>query len=229
MWYNKHMKRPMTNSIVLHHSVTPQSWGMAKTIEFITRSHIARGLAYDGKPAYHLMIGKNWQAITRPENTVGYHSGVWSKNLTSFAIMLAGNFNVDTPTDYQIEKLREAVTKYSKLYNVNKLELHRDIKPTACPGMLITHDWLQENDIMCYNQSMNCEKEISELNTEIGRVTEERDECRDALKQETQNHKDSLDHLDGCKESLEKCRESDAGRDSVIQNVYNAVKNWIKE
>lgn len=154
------MRRFYTDKIVVHHSVTPQDWDQAKTLDLITRSHKNRGLAYDGNPAYHVIIGKNWQALVRPEDSVGYHSGSWWTNRTSLAVCLVGNFNVDNPTDYQLAKLSDQLKSWKKKYNVqrSKILLHRNIKSTACPGMKITQDTITDllkEDLDSLRKSIN--------------------------------------------------------------------------
>jgi hypothetical protein len=140
--------------------VTPQAWDQAKTLKLITASHKKRGLAYDGNPAYHVIIGKNWQALVRPEDSVGYHSGSWWTNRTSLAVCLVGNFNVDNPTDYQLAKLGSQLKNWSNKYNIrrNRIYLHRQVRSTACPGMKITQQTItsvMQEDLDSLRRSVN--------------------------------------------------------------------------
>ncbi len=134
------MNRLLTTTLVIHHSVTPQNWDQQPTVDLILQSHIARGLAYDGHIAYHLLVGKDWTYVGRPINSVGYHAGNWLVNLSSIAICLVGNFNNDMPTPWQEQELRKYLTLYKNL----SLKLHKEVRlqPTACPGDHITHPYL---------------------------------------------------------------------------------------
>ncbi len=138
------MNRLYTSKIVTHHSVTPQDWDMKRTVDLILLSHKQRGLAYDGNIAYHFLIGKDWTYQGRPINSVGYHAGNWLVNLSSVAICLAGNFNVDKPTKYQEKELVRLVNEIKCKYSLKNeaIKLHREIHATACPGMNITNDYI---------------------------------------------------------------------------------------
>lgn len=181
------MKRLTTNSILIHHSVTPQEWGKAQTVNNIASSHIKRGLnAPGGDISYHFLIGKDWTYQCRPLNTVGYHAGKWAANLTSVAICIVGNFNDDKPTEYQQKELARLVGEMRGHFGKLTIKLHREIKLTACPGGNITHGLIQ-SILTKYGNMKDMDKvqllheEIRKLNTEIGRVTKERDSYKEAL------------------------------------------------
>lgn len=131
------MNRLFTSYVVVHHSVTPQGDTQKKAMQRILSAHQANGLAYDGKIAYHFVIGKNWVAVGRPVNSVGYHAGNWQKNLTSVAICLVGNFTIDTLNDYQRKELRSLINSLLTQYRLGKDRVlrHGEIKATACPGI----------------------------------------------------------------------------------------------
>jgi len=137
------MRRPITNKIVIHHSAS-DDWGQEETIKKFTQWHKSRGLAHDGNPAYHVLIGKDWQALVRPYDTVGYHSGNWAVNLSSLAICLVGNFDDETLTKYQEKKLSDQIFNWENDYSIKKILFHRDVKPTSCPGKNITHEYIDE-------------------------------------------------------------------------------------
>jgi hypothetical protein len=130
------MLKLYTNKIVVHHAVMPQDWPQAKAMSAILSAHRSAGLAYDGRIAYHWVIGDGWTAQGRPDNTVGYHAGNWLVNLSSVAICLMGNFNDNKLTPYQTKWLTEKLWDYMADYNLNRsaIKLHRNISATACPG-----------------------------------------------------------------------------------------------
>jgi len=137
------MKRLATRYIVVHHSVTPRSWDMQKTLTVIGNSHKDRRLlAGQGMTAYHLMISGNWTAITRPEDSVGYHANNYPVNLTSYAVCLTGNFQVDNLTKYQKNRLEGEIRRLKALYPNVKVIGHREASSTACPGRNITPEYI---------------------------------------------------------------------------------------
>ena len=134
------MNRIITTSLVLHHSVTPIEWDKDQTVDLIHRSHLSRGLIPDGYPmAYHFLVGHDWTFQGRPTQSVGYHAGNWLVNLSSIALCLVGNFNMNKPTAWQEKELRKYLTLFKNL----NLRLHRDIKSTACPGYNVTKEYLR--------------------------------------------------------------------------------------
>lgn len=236
------MNRLLTTKIVYHHSVTPQRWDKEKTVDLIARSHIQRGLnAPGGDISYHFLIGHNWTYQCRPMKTVGYHAGHYPTNLTSVAICLVGNFNVDTPTLYQNKELARLTDEIQDKYGVLKRVLHRDIKSTACPGYNVTIDTIESilNKYGKLNPMIEkLQKEIRALNTEIGRVTKERDTARDNHEKEVQSHKDTLEHLRGAEADREKITkeknkykdlaEKCTGAESKYELLKLAILNLLK-
>lgn len=114
----------------------PQDWDKEKTMKAIYNAHKMNGLLPGGQISYHWVIGNNWEAEGRAQNTVGYHAGNWLANLSSVAICLNGNFQNDQPTDYQKEKLTAKIMKFMEYYGLEKksIKLHRNFTATACPG-----------------------------------------------------------------------------------------------
>lgn len=125
------MKRLLTQSIVLHHTVYPISWDKTKTAYSIQRQHKAS--------PYHLVIGKNWNVVMRDIKDVTWHAGNWPVNLTSIAIALNGNFTVDKMTMYQKESLGYWLRHLMKEYGLKRqhIKLHKEVRigSTACPGI----------------------------------------------------------------------------------------------
>lgn len=163
--------RTATKYVVVHHSVTPQEWGMKQTMELIKSAHKNAGLAYDGFPAYHYIIGNDWACEGRPENTVGYHAGVWSINLESVAVCLVGNFNENKLTSYQKSELQRILKKWTGQYDIelDHVKLHRELKATACPGNNITKDLIYQllKDTVMEDQ---LKRKIEELTAQVKRL-----------------------------------------------------------
>lgn len=137
------MKRLTTRYIVIHHSVTPRSWDMNKTLDVIGRSHKDRNLlAGLGMTAYHLIIGGSYAGLTRPEDSVSWHAGNYPVNLVSYAVCLTGNFQVDNLTKYQKNRLEGEIRRLKAEYPNAKVIGHRDAKNTACPGRNISPEYI---------------------------------------------------------------------------------------
>jgi len=137
------MRRLATRYICIHHSATPQDWGQTKFLDIIGRSHRDRGLlAGQGFVAYHLCIGHNWTAITRPEDSVGYHANNYAVNLTSYAVCVVGNFQADNLNSYQKNRLEGEIRRLKAQYPHAKVIGHRDASNTACPGRNIPPEYI---------------------------------------------------------------------------------------
>lgn len=117
--------------IVLHHSVTPQSWDKTQTMNNIKGSH-------SGVSPYHRVIGKDWVFTDTNMLEVKFHAGNYPVNLESVAVCLAGNFVNDTLTAHQVNQLRATLKEWMLKYGIKRanIKLHREVRlsPTACPG-----------------------------------------------------------------------------------------------
>jgi hypothetical protein len=141
------ISRKSTEYIVVHHSVTPHEEPLSAAVARIRRSHVSNGLAYDGNPAYHVIVATDGIALVRPENSMGYHAGNYRINQRSLAICLVGNFSTGMPTEYQKKKLALQIHHWQKQYKVSRsaVLLHRQIKATQCPGNHIADPkWLSD-------------------------------------------------------------------------------------
>lgn len=142
------MNRLLTRYIVIHHTVIPQDWAQTPTMNLILATHTKAGLAYDGEIAYHYVIGKDWAAVGRPESSVGYHAGNWLINLQSIAICLNGNFNTDSPNDFQAAALENLLPHLMAKYGItrDRIKLHSEVRdePTQCPGKHLSQDYISK-------------------------------------------------------------------------------------
>lgn len=125
------MNRTKTVTIVLHHSVTPQTWGKDQTMNNIKGSHA-------GVSPYHRVIGKDWVFTDTNLLEVKWHAGNYPVNLESVAVCLAGNFVNDTLTANQQTQLRNTLKEWMLKWGIKRanIKLHREVRiqPTACPG-----------------------------------------------------------------------------------------------
>lgn len=139
------------NAIVIHHSADPQK-DSDKALNNINQTHkkalhpTPNGYGYH--IAYHFVIMKDGNVIkTRPIKEIGYHAGNWDVNTKSVGICLSWNFEVEKPTKEQLEAMRDLISELQSGYwNKLEIKLHREIKPTACPGKNFTRELLVEPD-----------------------------------------------------------------------------------
>lgn len=125
--------------IVVHHSVTPQYQDIDEAVERISREHQERlhpdANGFGLHVAYHYIIdAKGNTRNTRPLSEIGYHAGNWEINEKSVGICILGNYENDTPTKDSLDTLAALSKEITRVYGVETVCGHRDIKATACPG-----------------------------------------------------------------------------------------------
>mgnify|MGYP002508483658 CR=1 FL=1 len=113
--------------IVIHHTASTAK----ETVEQIHNFHINNnGWAGIG---YHFYIRKDGTIYRgRPEKYVGAHCENY--NSVSLGICLEGNFEIEKPTEKQIQSVTDLVKYLRKKYGDFKLVGHKDLNATACPG-----------------------------------------------------------------------------------------------
>lgn len=113
-------------------------------------------IAHDGKEQFSRILGshlrrwaENGIAYTwiieedgelkkgRGEWSIGYHAGVWVENLISIGVCLAGDFTKHDATIAQYKTLSKLIVDIMVRWriSIHNWDLHKDIKPTACPGI----------------------------------------------------------------------------------------------
>lgn len=122
----KHMsKRSSTNRIILHHAA-------AKTAspEQIHEWHLNNGWSGAG---YHFLVRKNGKIYRlRPENMIGAHAS--GNNYDSIGICFEGDFMSETMSDTQAKAGAELVSYLKNKYGISKVQRHKDVGATDCPG-----------------------------------------------------------------------------------------------
>lgn len=108
-------------SIVVHHSVTPLSVSLEKSVQSFNANHKARlhptpnslGLHI----AYHYVIAADGRfQKTRHLDEVGFHASDLGINNTSVGICFTGNFDIEKPTVDQIKTFQYLREELEKLY-----------------------------------------------------------------------------------------------------------------
>jgi len=132
-------KRSSTKRAIIHHSASADV--SAATIH---QWHLNQGWSGIG---YQFVIRANG-AIERgrPEWAIGSHSGP-KGNGDSIGIVLAGNFEIDKPTEAQMASLAWLIKEYLEpKYGELKILGHKDVMATACPGAMFP--WAKLNEML---------------------------------------------------------------------------------
>jgi N-acetyl-anhydromuramyl-L-alanine amidase AmpD len=113
--------------IVVHHTASTAK----ETVEQIHNFHVNNnGWAGIG---YHFYIRKDGIIYRgRPEKYVGAHCENY--NSVSIGICLEGNFEIEQPTNEQLQSLSELIHNLKQKYGNVQVVGHRDLNATACPG-----------------------------------------------------------------------------------------------
>ena len=122
---NNMTNRSTTKRIILHHAEASKC-----TAEDIHRWHLNNGWAGAG---YHFLVRKDGSVYRlRPENKVGAHAQ--GANSNSIGICFEGAYMTETMPQAQINAGKELVAYLKKKYGISKVQAHRDVCSTSCPG-----------------------------------------------------------------------------------------------
>lgn len=125
--FNGLSKRNTTKRIILHNSGTLAR----QTVETIHNYH-KNILRYAGI-GYHYYVRQDGSIYQgRPDNTVGAHA--YGLNSDSIGICFEGNFDKEVMGDLQRQAGQELVAHIKNKYNITKIQAHRDVNQTSCPG-----------------------------------------------------------------------------------------------
>lgn len=117
--------RESTRRIILHHSACENC-----TPEDIHRWHINNGWAGAG---YHFLVRKDGKIYRlRPEDKVGAHA--YGNNYNSIGICAEGNFETEEMSEVQKNAIKELVSYLKNKYGIDKVQKHKDVNATDCPG-----------------------------------------------------------------------------------------------
>lgn len=117
--------RQTTDRIILHHSAS----SVARA-EDIHRWHLNNGWEGAG---YHFLVRKDGKVYRmRSEEKIGAHA--YMNNYNSIGICFEGNFEVEEMPGVQVQSGKELVAYLKNKYHINKVQGHRDVNSTSCPG-----------------------------------------------------------------------------------------------
>lgn len=135
------------NFIILHHSLTPRE---TTSFEAINNNHKEKWdfkSSLDFYIGYHYFIdGKGKVHQGRADADAGAHCYQADMNYKSIGVCLAGNFDVERPSDAQISATAQLLRSLMKKHNIplENLKFHREYAPKSCPGGNIKENFFKE-------------------------------------------------------------------------------------
>lgn len=118
-------KRTKTERIILHHAEASVC-----SAEDIHRWHKQKGWSGAG---YHFLVRKDGSIYRmRPEDKVGAHA--YGSNYNSIGICAEGKYMEEEMPVAQKNSIIELVSELKKKYNITKVQKHKDVCATSCPG-----------------------------------------------------------------------------------------------
>lgn len=117
--------RSRTTRIILHHAAAKSC-----TAEQIHQWHLNNGWSGAG---YHFLVRKDGKIYRlRPENKVGAHAS--GSNSDSLGVCFEGDFMSETMGELQRKAGAELVSYLKNKYGISKVQRHKDVGATDCPG-----------------------------------------------------------------------------------------------
>lgn len=117
--------RTKTERIILHHAEASVC-----SAEDIHRWHKQKGWSGAG---YHFLVRKDGSIYRmRPEDKVGAHA--YGSNYNSIGICAEGKYMEEEMPVAQKNSIIELVSELKKKYNITKVQKHKDVCATSCPG-----------------------------------------------------------------------------------------------
>lgn len=134
--------------IVLHHSLTRRDITTFTAVNNYHKQKWNFKSALGYYIGYHYFIdcqGKVYQG--RKDEEVGAHCQEARKNFNSLGICLAGNFDIELPSQAQEKSLKTLITDLMAKHKIPgaNLKFHRDYAPyKTCPGKNIKDDFYEK-------------------------------------------------------------------------------------
>lgn len=155
-WNGKLSNRKATNRIILHHAESKSC-----TADDIHSWHLANGWAGIG---YHFFVRKDGSIYRgRPENVIGSHAK--GSNSDSIGICFEGSYMTETMGQTQINAGRELVSYLKKKYGISKVQKHKDVCSTNCPGTNFPFDQIVNGTVVTTPTSTSTPQPASNAKT----------------------------------------------------------------
>lgn len=140
--------------VILHHTAVSRDKNSA---QLIATDNYHKSLKFPKSQlgyyvGYHYLIEPDGtEHQTRKENENGAHTKQGNLNYTSIGICLTGNFDVEDPTEEQLETLKKRLAKIKMAYDGVEVEPHRKhavnkdgIPYKTCCGNLFTDEMIDD-------------------------------------------------------------------------------------
>lgn len=128
--------------VILHHTGNDHP---SNQLDLTNRYHRGKEFPHSRRGfnvGYHYFLERSGHGIQcRDEDEEGAHTKGW--NFSSIAIALAGNFDIEDPTEAQRRALALLIRDIKTRHRIpiqNILE-HRDVAQTSCPGSRLYKRW----------------------------------------------------------------------------------------
>ena len=138
--------------IVIHHSASPAATWQGRYYFKIRAAAIRRWHLHQGfnEIGYHFVIDRDGLVEEGQSlDKTGAHCRPGRRNHISIGICLAGNFEYESPTVYQMQALLELVKQLKQRYGIstNMVELHGNVQgaSTVCPGRFFPAVYFYDN------------------------------------------------------------------------------------
>lgn len=153
--------RQTTDRIILHHSASSVA-----SAEDIHRWHLGNGWEGAG---YHFLVRKDGKVYRmRPEAKTGAHA--YMNNYNSLGICFEGNFEVEEMPEVQVQSGKELVAYLKNKYGINKVQGHRDVNNTSCPGRNFKFNEIangQATDVVIEKPQQNATGKIADIQSTL--------------------------------------------------------------
>lgn len=120
--------------LVVHHTALTDDVQLVK----VNESHRRQGYSlssYGYYVAYHFFIGRDGTLIqTRDLTDRTPHTSNSGVQMESISVVFAGNFNVQHPSQEQMDTFRDLYRHLYKGYDIERLVGHKHTLQTECPG-----------------------------------------------------------------------------------------------
>ena len=155
-WNGSLKNRTSTKRIILHHAESKSC-----TADDIHSWHLANGWAGIG---YHFFVRKDGAIYRgRPENVIGSHAK--GSNSDSIGICFEGSYMTETMGQTQINAGRELVSYLKKKYGISKVQKHKDVCSTNCPGTNFPFDQIVNGTVITTPTSTSASQPASNAKT----------------------------------------------------------------
>ncbi len=130
------------NKIIVHHTASGGNYTQFLGVNRYHRDRNFEESTLGWFVGYHYFIEKNGDVIlARQESDKGQHTT--GENLTSIGICLAGNFDIEYPTEAQKKELAELIDDVLARHKIapHAIYPHRKFANKSCYGSNLSDDW----------------------------------------------------------------------------------------